>query len=179
MAKKTSKSESLSIRMDPKTRFMLEFVARLRGQTITTVIERAITESANRATIQPDYNEPETSWRDFWSVNEGERSLKIAGEPQLHPTFEEERRLAFTKRFWPFFYKDKKCSAFREDYIDILWPSIDNIIENHDELKHSNINAGPEYMSSLLSDAKIDPPRWPPLERSGFADAMDDDDIPF
>lgn len=179
VAKKTAKSESLTIRLDPKTRFMLEFVSRLRGQTITTVVERAITEAANRATIEhPDnYSEPIT-WRDFWSVNEGERALKIADEPMLHPTYDEERKLAFTRKFWPFFYHDRKGMIFRDDFLDVLWPHMDYLIESHDEMKHGNINAGPEIMASLLEDAKISPPRWPPAPEREISQSLTDD-IPF
>lgn len=178
--KKTAKSESLTIRLDPKTRFMLEFVSRLRGQTITTVVERAISEAANRATVdQPDnYGEPLT-WRDFWSVYEGERALKIADEPLLHPTYEEERRLAFTRRFWPFFYHDRKATIVREDFLDVLWLHIDYLIESHEEMKHENINAGPEIMASLLEEAKLVPPRWPPASERGGLSRQIDDDIPF
>lgn len=178
-SKKTAKSESLTIRLDPKTRFMLEFVSRLRGQTITTVVERAISEAASRATIDdPDnYGEPLT-WRDFWSVYEGERALKIADQPLLHPTYDEERRLAFTRRFWPFFYHDRKAKIVRDDFLDVLWPHIDYLIGAHDEMKQENINAGPEIMASLLEDAKLVAPRWPPASEFGLSRNMDDD-IPF
>ena len=33
-----TKTETLSLRLDPKTKFILEFVARINGQTLTTVI---------------------------------------------------------------------------------------------------------------------------------------------
>lgn len=49
--KKAGKSESLTIRLDPKMRFALEFVARLNGQTITKVIERAVTDAADRTKV--------------------------------------------------------------------------------------------------------------------------------
>ncbi|WP_266032828.1 hypothetical protein [Brucella intermedia] len=179
MAKKPSKSETLSIRMDPKTRFMLEFVARLRGQTITTVIERSISAAADSATVGEYQNE--RSWRDFWSVSDGERALKMAGEADLHPTWEEERRLAFTKRFWPFFYTSSKCEYFKNPYLEVLWPQIDEIIEHHETNVPTNANAGPDYMAQLLSTAKLKAPKWPPEQKKDFIIGIGgpDDEIPF
>lgn len=174
MSKRPAKSETLTIRLDPKTRFMLEFVARLRGQTITTVVERAISDAANRATIER-YQEEPISWRDFWSINDGERALKIAGEPALHPTYEEERRLEFTKQFWPFFYYDRQGEITKDQFLEVLWPHIDYLLQAHDEMKSSNINAGPQLMTSLLEEAQIDPPQWPPPPRQRVLD----DTIPF
>lgn len=176
MAKRPSKSETLTIRLDPKTRFMLEFVSRLRGQTITTVVERAISSAADRATI--GFGDDEQSWRDFWSVYEGERALKIAAEPTLHPTYEEEKRLEFTRRFWPFFYHDRKGQIFRDEFVDILWPHIDYLISSHDEMKARDINAGPSLMADLLNDAKVDPPQWPPPPQHNFGSDFPDE-LPF
>src|SRR5689334_25192254 len=85
LARKSAKSETLTIRLDPKTRFMLEFVARLRGQTITTVVERAIADAADAATI-PEFDfvgkkTGELNWKQFWDVAQGIREIKMAEEP--------------------------------------------------------------------------------------------------
>lgn len=186
MAKRPSKSETLTIRLDPKTRFMLEFVSRLRGQTITTVVERAIAEAANRATLEPEYNyrgnpdEPRT-WRDFWSVSDGERALKIAAEPELHPTYEEEKRLAFAKAHWPFFYMNPATTQLRSAYVEILWPRIDEFIANHEETKHRDFFLTGKYMAEALVAAKIQPPEWPAGSKSGikFPNDEEESDIPF
>lgn len=176
MAKKPTKTETLTIRMDPKTRFMLEFVSRLKGQTITTVVERAISAAADSA-FTGNYNNGIT-WRNFWSVNEGERALMLAGESDLHPTWEEERRLDFTKRFWPFFYKDRNGKQFQTPNLEVLWPRIDEIIEHHENHITTNANASPEYMSKMLEEAQLPIPQWPPMpQKTGFDDF--DADIPF
>lgn len=175
MAKKATKSETLTIRMDPKTRFMLEFIARLRGQTITTVIERAISDAADRATIPSNEYGEERTWRDFWSVDEGERALSICAEPELRPTYEEERRIAFTRRFWPFFYRNQNLTIFRTEYLDVLWPQIDSLIETHDELKASNPHAAAVLMTDLLKGAKLHPPEWPPKPPN----PLSNEEIPF
>src|SRR5215211_3367462 len=82
--KRAAKSETLTIRLNPRTRFLLEFVARMRGQTITTVVERALVQAADAATI--DHDGIRQTWQDYWDVCEGIRALKIAAEPDLFPS---------------------------------------------------------------------------------------------
>jgi hypothetical protein len=187
------KSESLTIRLDPKTRFMLEFISRLRGQTITTVVERAIAEAADAAVIhQPGYTEDQAfdeTWRSYWDVNEGVRALKIARERDLHPTYDEERRLAFAKRHWPFFYTNEDAVRLMPHYIEILWPRIDEFMETHEAHRTDDFFAAGKAMQQALRDAGVEPPEWPPAAKQGrrMASAAPafkgpsamDDDLPF
>lgn len=188
--KRTAKSESLTIRLDPKTRFVLDFVARLRGQTITTVVERAINEAASAVSLSHD---DQRTWRDFWDVSEGVRALQIAGEAALHPTYEEERRLAFVKEHWPFFYTEDDMWVLHRSYIGILWPRIDEFVEMHEAGKAANYFAAGGAMALALLKANISPPAWPvagqsvsPINSGGFSIAARedftadiDDEIPF
>lgn len=186
MAKKTTKSETLTIRLDPKVRFQLQFMARLKGQSLTTVVERAIAEAANRTGFQNEYQQ-ENTWRDFWDVNEGVRELRIAGEPELMPTYEEEERLKFALTHWQFFYTAPSCGDPREAYISVLWPRIDEFIELHKETLSTDFFAAGKAMQKVLNEANLKEPSWPvnssPTQRgfgkSGGFDDMDDSDIPF
>lgn len=174
MARKPGKSESLTIRLDPKTRFMLDFIARLRGQSITTVVERAIYDAASRATIGQGYGEED--WEAFWSVSEGIRALKLARERALFPTFEELRRLDFCLEHWPFFFTSSKGDEFRPALLDILWPEIDDLVEMHETRKREDYFAAGKFMQRRLSSANIAPPDWP----IGSGKKIDiDDEIPF
>lgn len=178
MAKRPSKSETLTIRLDPKTRFMLDFVARLRGQSITTVVERAISDAANRATIEDEFSREPLTWRDYWSVFEGERALKIAKEPELHPTFEEERRLAFCREFWPFFFSGNRNGDIRTGYVEVLWPRIDEFVELYENTKTTNYFAAGEAMKAALLTANVAPPDWPSKAKAPVDRSLDDE-IPF
>lgn len=183
MAKRPSKSETLTIRLDPKTRFMLEFVSRLRGQTITTVVERAIRDAADRAVLHHQDergNSYDTTWRDYWSVFEGERALKIAVEDDLHPTFEEDQRLAFAKQFSDFFWS--KNGTILTAYIEVLWPKIDEFIDIYERTKTDNYFAAGYAMKEALSAAKLATPDWPKKASSKVAPSHSrdlDEEIPF
>lgn len=180
--RKTSKSETLTIRLDPKTRFMLEFMSRLRGQTITTVVERAIVEAANRAQIDRGGDAIPDDWRDFWSISEGERALRMAREPQLFPQYDEERRLAFSREHWPFFYRDITKNLFITHYVDVLWPKIDEFMEVFDTQKTQDYFSAGRAMQEALRNAKLKAPEWPipQSERKRPDPRTDvDDEIPF
>ena len=162
MAKKPNKSETLTLRLDPKTRFMLEFVARLRGQTITTVFERAVQDTADFAIIQRNDGSRYT-WKNYWDVEQGVRDLLIAGEPILRPTFEEEKRFTFAYRYWPFFYTTIERKLFRIDYVSILWGRIDEFIELDEAKKTIDYWAVGQLMEDALKAAHVTPPKWKEL----------------
>lgn len=172
MARETRKrkSETLTIRLDPKTRFILEFLSRLKGQSITTVVERAIVKAADDETLVDHDDNIYLGWKDLWDVSEGVRALKIAARPELFPTYEEEKRLAFCREHWPFFWVTSSLKEFQTQYVDVLWPRIDEYIQIHEEQKTTNFYAAGTAMKEALQIAKLDPPNWPPSI---------DDEIPF
>ena len=185
MARKPGKSETLTIRLDPKTRFMLEFVSRLRGQTITTVVERAIAVAADRATIDqvnPLSKEADSqTWRNYWDISEGVRAIRMSAEPQLHPTYEEERRLAFVNKHPQFFYVWPDIQKeLHLGYIDVLWPRIDEFVTLDDESMTTDYFAAGKAMIEALRAADLEPPEWQPKPKPKPAlEGGIDDDVPL
>lgn len=181
-----TKSETLSIRLDPKTRFILEYLSRIRGQTITTIVERAIVSAASAQKIEDksQYG-AELGWEDFWDVSEGVRALKMAEESEFFPTYEEEKRWAFAKYHWPFFWTSEKRIVFLNHYVDILWPRIDEFVRIHDDSKAqaTDHHAAAKAMTEVLKGANLEPPQWPPkvvpASGGGYSRALGDDEIPF
>ncbi|CAM1632524.1 unnamed protein product [Bartonella choladocola] len=180
MAKKPAKSETLTLRLDPKTRFMVEFISRLRGQTITTVFERSIQDTADQATFYDDDIHSDVNWQKFWDVEEGIRTLRIAMSKSLRPTYEEERLLQFTDKFWPFFYTDIKCKIFVRVYISVLWERIEEFVELDEKNRQNDYWTAGQAMEDVLKNAHVTPPRWKELlrVRNNSSDELDKD-IPF
>lgn len=191
---KAGKSETLTIRLDPKTRFILEYVSRLKGQTITTVVERAIVNSAAGDTVIDRELGGDLNWQDFWDVSEGVRFLKIVSRSEFFPTYEDERRLAFCKEHWPFFWATSQRRTFLNYYVDVLWPRIDEFVTIHDEQKAEDYFAAGKAMQEALRKAKLKAPEWPIPDKpsqpptsenkstsknSGPFSRDLDDDIPF
>ncbi|PRD40427.1 hypothetical protein C5748_27000 [Phyllobacterium phragmitis] len=190
MARETSragKSETLTIRLDPKTRFVLEYVSRLKGQTITTVVERAILTAAEQETVTDYLMGGTLGWSDFWNISEGVRALSIAARREFYPTFEEDKRLSFCREHWPFFWASKEKRSFLNFYVDVLWPRIDEFIQIHDDKKANDYFAAGKAMQAALVAAQLKAPEWPikekneekkPSKGGGFSRDLDDD-IPF
>lgn len=177
------KTESLTIRLDPKTRFVLEYLSRLKGQTITTVVERAIVSAASLETVaDPSYPGLPDGWQQFWDVSDGCRALRMAERPEFFPTYEEDRRLAFAKEHWPFFWSTSERSRFLNHYVDILWPRIDEFVQIHEDNRSKNYFAAGQAMQDAIRDAKLRAPDWPHQRKPPDALPADDDhpeEIPF
>ncbi|ANM10376.1 MULTISPECIES: hypothetical protein [unclassified Rhizobium] len=187
-ASKNPKSEALTIRLDPKTRFILDYMARYKGQTITTVVERAILAAAANTVItrSDGYDDHEITWQNLWDVSEGVRALEVSKVAELIPTFEEERRLAFVRTHWPFFFTGESKRTYLNHYVDVLWPRIDEFIQLHEDMKHEDYFAAGKAMAEALKNAKLQAPKWPverstatPEKSAGNFSRDPDDDIPF
>src|SRR3984893_15958665 len=122
------KTQTLSLRLDPKTKFTLEFVARIKGQTITTVVERAIRESCDQVLIrgvgESDSYSGRCNWQHFWDPEEGVRTLSLLASPEYPSNFDEDDLKAFTKAHWEFFYGEEECMNVRRTFVRMLWPKI-------------------------------------------------------
>jgi hypothetical protein len=174
-----AKTETLSLRLDPKTKFIVDFIARLRGQSITTVVERAIKDAADAEEMQIVSQRGERviyrRWSEFWDPSEGVRALKLIAESKYPTTFEEDELRQFTMSHWQFFYADATGLQPRRAYVDVLWPHVESVLTHWRETKSTDYWSAGEMMKSILKNARLAPPdNWPPVKRPA-----DDDDIPF
>ena len=111
-----TKTETLSLRLDPKTKFILEFASRINGQTITTIVERAIRASCDEVQIndgaENDFAEIR-NWTDFWDPDEGIRTLKLLASRNYPSTYYEDELKSFTEAHKAFFYTGEKSQTAR------------------------------------------------------------------
>jgi len=168
-----TRTETLSLRLDPKTKFILEFVARTQGQTLTTVIERAIRVSCGEVTIGSD----RLGWDYFWDPEVGVRTLKLLACPDYPSTHEEDELRHFTKTHWEFFYAREKSDELRRAYVETLWPKIEEYLNIWRDQRNSNYWAAGAAMAADLSAAQLKVPDWP--RSTAVAAAADFGGIPF
>ncbi|MCC4240372.1 hypothetical protein [Thalassospira povalilytica] len=169
MAKKPIKNQNLTIRMDEKTRFALDFLVRLEGQNASKLVERIMLEKAD-ASYFGHYNKhmerKEYNWRDIWHVSEGVRHLLFITHPgvkaEIHLTFEEEEMAEFVQRHWPFFCSSDRLYSFIAPYVDILWPHMDALVAEWREHKATDPWRAGESMKAILESVDVAPPVWPP-----------------
>lgn len=91
-----ARSETVTIRLDPRLNYLCEIAARVQRRTKSSFIEAAIDDAIHRVPLQPrnsgDYN-PTVGDRadDLWNVREHERLVALAFEaPHLMTMFEQE-----------------------------------------------------------------------------------------
>ena len=93
-----SRSETVSVRLDPKLRYLAELAARKQRRTLSSYIEWAVEESLREVMLYVDtsYDEASVSVKGesdkLWDVDESERFIKLAIHyPELLTHEEQER----------------------------------------------------------------------------------------
>jgi hypothetical protein len=177
---KGTKTQTLSLRLDPKTRFILDFLGRIRGQSITTIIERAIKESADN---DPVGDSNKKNWRYYWDPDEGVRTLRIISDGDVFTSFEEDEILSFTKAHSEFFYISESTHNIHTGYCRVLWKKMKEYMEIWQATQTEDYWAAGKAMARDLLQAKIQPPQWPrsgkPATSATAKRGAIDDDIPF
>ena len=157
-----TKTQALTVRLSDRTRFTLEALMRATGLSMTGVLERAVEDLARRTHAPVAKDDPETSWSDYWHVDDGIRTIRILSHPgQRYPTREEEDLLDFLKRHWEFFADGPDLRQLRAEPIGVLWPNISEHVAHWRQTKASQPYAAGLEMQGRLAAAGIDPPKWP------------------
>ncbi len=92
---KLSRSETVSVRLDPKLRFAAELAARKHRRTLSSFIEWAVEEATQRVPLSIPDHQGETDYaydaiEKVWDVDEADRFAKFALEFPFLLTHEEE-----------------------------------------------------------------------------------------
>jgi hypothetical protein len=173
--KRPAKTENLSLRLDPKTKFILDFVSRINGQSITTIVERAVHASYELVEIPTPEVDPDRTlnWRYFWNPHEGVRTLKLLAHEEVPTNSDEEELKYFVREHEEFFYL-RRTYVPNSSTVHVLWPKIDEYRRIWDEHKKDDYWAAGRAMAADLSAAKIEPPPWPPTEPWRLASKRDE-----
>ncbi|WP_419403783.1 hypothetical protein [Stenotrophomonas rhizophila] len=182
------KTEVLSIRIDPRTRYGLELLSRLQRRSATGVVEWVVQEAFAKEEFE-SYDNGSFSvaevMDELWHINEIERLVALAlRKPQLL-TFEESRKWAVIKGTRAFWKADPAVRhidfrAFNWDLVLPLWERIEPLI---DEAVERTVIRG--LSEEALASVGIVPATPPRRVASGLTplpppmDDFKDDDIPF
>src|SRR5260221_9554196 len=98
--KRVVRTESLSLRLDPKTKFALDFLVKVTGIRITDLVERAIKKMADETSTTSNRN-----WLYFWHTNEGMRALSIIFDESIPTSFDDDEMKEFVKMHREFFFQ--------------------------------------------------------------------------
>jgi hypothetical protein len=91
------KTETLTLRLDPKVKMMIEMISRVRRQSITGVVEAAIEQIASELRTSFFHNGETYSFSlsdvigEVWSTDESERFINMCYHVPTLLTYEEQR----------------------------------------------------------------------------------------
>ncbi len=165
-------------------------MSRVKGQSITTIVERAIKEAAEKTGIGPtnDRNGNEISqqcWSDFWDPEEGVRNLNLIANTDYTTTFDDDEIRRFTIDHWEFFYTSVTASTPRRHFVSVLWPKLQGYMTIWRNTKSEDYWAAGRAMAEDLKKAKLGAPVWPrppkaPETNKATSFGPDlDDEVPF
>lgn len=180
-----SKTLTLSLRLDPKTRFMLEFIAKLKKQSITTIVEEAIRQAGLQTLVNPLENDAKT-WKSFWDVSEGMRAIHMLSDEDLPSSFEDDEARDFIEWHIEFFSDTNRIAAPERMNVEVLWPNMENYLNIWRETKKTDPWAAGYKMVEDLQAASLRSPSWPrsemtppkPIKTRSFARDLDEE-VPF
>lgn len=184
--KRGARTESLSLRIDPKTKFVLDFMVRVTGFRITDLIEKAIRDYADKTRVGEDQFNEGKNWLHYWHPEEGVRMMNMINDSDLQTNFEEDEIRDFVDQHWEFFYSSPTDKKPLTVFVQVLWPKINDYIEHWRENKTRNRWATGLLMLTAIKEADMQGPNWPrkasapkphPVARKPHDDI--NDDIPF
>ena len=151
---KLSRSEIITVRLDPKLRFAAELAARKQRRTLSSFVEWAIEEAVRNSSVYRIDDTLGTVWQammQVWDVEEADRLVKLAiNFPELL-SFDEERLWKLISEHPHFWYPDWDHGGgwqLSEDSINFenlraQWETLNNIIAG--EANESELPEGEEH----------------------------------
>ena len=156
-----AKSETISLRLEPQARFALDFICRVKGQKITTAVERAIQEAAKEVRLGVDESGRSLDWVHYWDPSEGVRTLNLISEPTYPAQFADDEMRVFTSTHREFFFAGPHLNEPNRLFVDVLWPSMQDFLALWRETKSTDPWAAGRAMAERLKAANLEPPAWP------------------
>ncbi len=164
--RKRAKAVSLSLRLDAKHKFALEFIARVRDQKLTTVVERAIKDLASTVLVESDGRA--YRWLDYWDPHPGIRQVKLFALGGLETNYEEDERKAFIMTHRRFFLRETDAPSgplVHEERTRVLWRRIDEFASRWEEGRSTEPYGVGVTMNEELRRARLAEVEWPPETR--------------
>ena len=183
---KLSRSETVTVRLDPKLRYLAELAARLHRRTLSSYIEWSIKEALDSETLRHTEDGRDTIGTEaeyLWDVDEADRFAKLALRYPNLLTHEEQVRWKLIREngyLWKGSYANRRSEwTWSVDEDSFIYPRL-----REHWTTFCAVADGTSGQDQLPTWAKTDPARSyrpppvaKPAAKTGFDDM--DDDIPF
>jgi len=117
---KTSRTETVTVRLDPEQRYLAEIAARVQRRTLSSFIDWAILDSLGRVKIDEGGGDNETTVADMarklWDVDDADRFVKLAIHAPHLLNYDEQRLWKLIKEngaVWMGWYEEGTFGEWR------------------------------------------------------------------
>ena len=150
---KLSRSETVTVRLDPKLRYLAELASRKQRRTLSSFIEWAIEDSLSRVELYQgsSYEDPSINLKDesekLWDVDAADRLCKLASTYPELLTHDEQRIWKLIKELnnavidekpestWGLFIDEKPICPAIKILWDFLWQQINDELDYQELIK--------------------------------------------
>lgn len=182
---KAARTETVTVRLDPKLRYLAELAARKQRRSLSSYIEWAVEDSLSRVALQEDSNYRTTVGDEasaLWDVDEADRFAKLALRYPDLLTHEEQVRWKLIREngaVWLGKYNSVDRWIWNVDENSLRF---DQLREHWDAFCKAAETGGqgdlPQWRKTKVRGGYGTPPPAPEAKKSTGFDDMDDD-IPF
>jgi len=154
------KTESLTLRLDPKTKFQLELVARAKRQSVTEVIESLVRREVEALRF-PRAGGGECDWSVFWSPEQHERLVLLLSVAGVELSGHEQLLSRFIAAHAEFFFEPLSNPVTPRpsgERTRVLWPRLQGWAERWDASRGAGDGAVVEEMRLALTEAGLSMP---------------------
>lgn len=132
---KLSRSETVTVRLDPKLRYLAEIAARKQRRTLSSFIEWAVEESLSTVNLveedgddQDSYHRALSVWGAtdcLWDVDEADRFVKLATQfPDLMTYEEQAIWKTINEETYLFLPQPKGAQVLQKDLLRVIWDDL-------------------------------------------------------
>lgn len=166
------KLKKLSLVLDDKTKFQLEFASRVSGLPSNNFIELAIKKAVSELSLSKaiettesldEINTSEISlvrnWSSYWSGEEGISMISmLTCELMKDYTIAKDDLISsFIFTHWNYFGPDENLEGLTKQHCNVIWPHIENLVEEWIENKAKDLNCGVKMLDKILASTDLKP----------------------
>lgn len=171
---KSTRSETVSVRLDPKLRYLAELAARVQRRTLSSYIDWAISESLSRVDIPDSPGRPAIAdvADDLWDIDDADRFAKLAFKAPTLLDFDEQRMWKLVQEYG-YLWRGEWITRDKTGVQDWSW-----VIRESGLIYKRLREVWPTLQAIVAGDEDAKLPAWKDVRTTDdpFADV---DDIPF
>lgn len=167
-----NKVSRLALAIDDKTKFQLEFASRVSGLPTAKFIEQAVKKAVSELSLsevtetEENLDEEYSSeisltrnWSSYWDNEEGVSMVTLLTCELMknYTTAKDDKIASFIFSHWNYFGPDEKLQGLSRSHCNMIWPHIDNLVEEWNKNKAKDGNCGIKMLNKILVNTDLKP----------------------